>query len=137
MNFWQIIKNIQNIKFYKNPHPVGGVLFHVDRQTWTNRRDRANSNYSQFCDTCLKIGSYYSDVKSGKWAKDIRSIITFKLILHSSFFTSQQNLHLTTSYTNDNFCYFSVERDDTNNAIPYNPCARSSIHVHTWLYALL
>ena len=52
---------------------------------------------------------------------DIRSIITFKLILHSSLFTSQQNLQLTTSYTDDNFWYFSLEKDDTNNAILMSP----------------
>jgi len=60
-------QKIFNIPNFIKLHPVGGgVPFHVDRQTWTNRRDRANTNFAQFCDTCLKIGSYYSDDKSAK-----------------------------------------------------------------------
>jgi len=47
----QIFAKFSNIKYHEI-RPVGAELFHVDPQTdiWTDRRNGANSRFSQFCE---------------------------------------------------------------------------------------
>ena len=57
-----IFENPSNIKCHKIP-PVGAKLFHTDRRTdWqtdTDRQDKANSRFTQFCGSGWKWVPYF------------------------------------------------------------------------------
>jgi len=44
--FWKFLKKYPHYKFHENPSSGSWVIAHG----WTNRRDDANSHFSQFCE---------------------------------------------------------------------------------------